>query len=186
LNLYAVGSFGYYRWTSRPTVTVTVDNSAEVLAEGRTVYANNFLVAGTPQTAVSSGIRYRAPKYWFFNVNVNYVDDIFLDFNPERRTADAVEYVEPNSELWQDIVYQTKLPSGYTIDASIGKSFRFQHKYYLNLNLSVSNILDNKEIITGGYEQLRYDVEDKNPDKFPPKLYYLYGRQFFLNISFSF
>ncbi len=185
-NVYAVGSFGYYRWTSRPTVTVTVDNSAEVLAEGRTVYAQNFLVAGTPQTAVSSGIRYRAPKYWFFNVNVNYVDDIFLDFNPERRTADAVEYVDPNSDLWQEIVYQTKLPSGYTIDASIGKSFRFQHKYYLNLNLSMNNILDNKNIITGGYEQLRYDVADKNPYKFPPKLYYLYGRQFFFNLSFSF
>ena len=186
LSAYAVASFGYYRWTSRPQVTVTVDNSAEILAENKTVYVKNFLVAGTPQTAASAGLNYRSAKYWFFGANINYVDDIFLDFNPERRTSEAVEYVVPNSDLWQHIVYQTKLPSGYTIDASIGKSFRFQHKYYLSINLNVNNVLDNKKIITGGYEQLRYDVRDKNPDKFPPKFYYLYGRQFFLNVSFSF
>lgn len=186
LSAYAVGSLGYYRWTSRPKVTITVDNSAEILADNRTVYAKNFLVAGTPQTAASVGLNYRSVKYWFFSLSANYVDDIYLDFNPERRTVDAVEGVQPNSDLWKSIVYQTKLPAGYTLDASIGKSFKFQHKYYLNINLNINNILDNKSIITGGYEQLRYDVADKDPNKFPPKYYYLYGRQFFLNVSFSF
>jgi len=185
LSAYAVGSFGYYRYTSRPTVTVTVDNSAEILAQNKTVYVLGFLEYGTPQTAGSVGLRYRTSSYWFFNVNANYVDDIYLSFNPERRTADAVEYIPEGSDQWNEIVTQTKLPSGYTIDASIGKSFRFDHKYYLNLNASMNNVLDNRNIITGGYEQLRYDIED-GPDKFQPKLFYMYGRQFFLNLSFSF
>ncbi len=186
ISAYGVVSLGYYRYTSRPTVTVTVDNSAEILAANRTVYSMNYLVAGTPQTAGSIGVRYRTTHHWFFNVNANYVDDIYLDFNPERRTADAVDFVVKDSDLWNNIVNQTQLPSGYTIDGSIGKSFRFQHKYYLNFNLNMSNLLNNRQIITGGYEQLRYDVADKDPNKFPPKLYYLYGRQFYLNISFSF
>ena len=185
-SAYGVGSFGYYRWTSRPTVTVTVDNSAEILAENKTFYAQNFLVSGTPQTAGSVGLKYRTSSYWFFNVNANYVDDIYLSFNPERRTTEAVEYVVEDTELWNSIVDQTQLPSGYTIDASIGKSFRIDYKYYISLNLNVNNILNNNKIITGGYEQLRYDVEDKDPNKFPPKLYYLYGRQFYLNLSFRF
>ncbi len=185
-SAYGVSSLGYYRYTSRPTVNVTVDNSAEILAKNKTVYVKNFLVYGTPQTAGSLGLKYRTGSYWFFNVNANYIDDIYLSFNPERRTADAVLYEQQGSDIWNKIVAQEKLPSGYTIDASIGKSFRFDYKYYLNLNLSVNNILDNKDIITGGYEQLRYESENKNPDKFPPKYYYLYGRQFYLNISFRF
>ncbi len=185
-SAYGVTSLGYYRWTSRPTVSVTVDNSAEVLADNKPVYAKNFLVSGTPQTAASVGLRYKTGSYWFFNVNANYVDHIFLSFNPERRTADAVPYEYQGSALWNSIINQERLPKGYTLDLSIGKSFRFDYKYYLNFNLSVNNVLNNKKIITGGYEQLRYDVEDKNPDKFPPKYYYLYGRQFYLNVSFRF
>lgn len=185
LSAYAVASLGYYRYTSRPTVTITVDNNAEILAQNKTVYIQGFLVDGTPQTAGSAGLKYRTGSYWFFGINANYVDDIFLSANPERRTEDAVLFIPENSAEWNAIVDQTKLPSGYTLDASIGKSFRFNHKYYLNLNLNLSNILNNQSIITGGYEQLRYDIED-GPDKFPPKLYYMYGRQFFLNVSFSF
>ncbi|MBN2893621.1 MAG: TonB-dependent receptor [Bacteroidales bacterium] len=185
-SAYAVTSLGYYRYTSRPTVSVTVDNSSEILAEDRTVYVQNFLVDGTPQTAGSFGLKYRSGSYWFFGVNANYIDDTYLSFNPERRTEDAVEYVIPDSDLWNDIILQEKLPSGYTIDASIGKSFRFDYKYYLSINLSANNILDNQNIITGGYEQLRYDVADKDPDKFQPKYFYLYGRQFYLNVSFRF
>lgn len=186
LSAYAVASLGYYRWTSRPTVTITVDNSAEILAKDRVVYANNFLVSGTPQTAASVGLNYKARKYWFFGLNANFVDDIYLDFNPERRTVEAVDGVIPDSELWNNIIMQEKLPSGYTIDASLGKSFRLYHKYFVNMNLNVNNILNNQSIITGGYEQLRYDVTDKDPYKYPAKYYYLYGRQFYLNISISF
>jgi len=186
LNLYAVTSLGYYRYTSRPTVNITIDNSAIPLAEDKIVYANGFLVSGTPQTAGVVGIKWKAPKFWFFDVSANYIDDIYLDFNPERRTAEAVEYVVPGTDLWNNIVNQVELPGGYTIDASIGKSISIKRKYFININLSVNNILNNKSIITGGYEQLRYDVEDKNPDKYPAKYYYMYGRQYYLNLGFRF
>jgi len=56
----------------------------------------------------------------------------------------------------------------------------------LFLNASVSNLLNNKDIITGGFEQLRYDFTGGNPDKFPNKYFYGYGRTFFVNVSFKF
>jgi len=73
-SLFAVASLGYYRWTSRPIVTVTVDNSSEILAQNRTFYADGFLVSGTPQTAGSFGFNYRTSNYWFFSANANYVE----------------------------------------------------------------------------------------------------------------
>ena len=186
LSFIAAGSFGYYHWDSRPVFNVTVDNSSESLAEDETVYAKGFLVSGTPQTVLSAGLNWRAPKRFWVGVNINYVDDIYLSFNPTRRTSEAVEYLEPSDDLFQKIVSQEQLPSGYTVDASFGKSFKIKDDYYLSINLNISNILNNKKIITGGYEQLRFDLDNQNPDKFDPKYYYLYGISSFLNISFRF
>ncbi len=186
LWLYLVGSKGFYQYTSRPKVTITVDNTAEVLAQDKTVYIKNYFVEGTPQTALSAGFRYRSPKYWFFSGNFNYIDDNYLSFNPERRTSDAVAYIPQGSEQWYKIIAEEKLPAAYTLDASIGKSWKIKHKYYVFVSLNLNNILNNKNIITGGYEQLRFDMRTKDPDKFPPKYYYLYGRQYFLNLILSF
>lgn len=186
LTLSGVASVGYYRWTSRPEYTITVDNSSEVYIENETVYADGYLVSGTPQTAFSAGVQYWAPKYWFVGVSGSFLDDRYLSFSPISRTTDALEEVDKDSELYSEIVQQELLDSSFTLDLFAGKSFRIDHKYYINISLNVSNLLDNTDIKTGGYEQLRLDADLENPDKFPPKYYYYYGRQYFLNISFRF
>jgi hypothetical protein len=96
----------------------------------------------------------------------------------------------PGSDMIKTITEQTQLDGGITLDASVGKSFRINN-YFLNLNFSVSNILDNQKLISGGYEQNRIDFNSsltqvENPNKFPPKFYYAYGRTYFLNIGFRF
>ena len=115
----------------------------------------------------------------------NYFDNNYVDFNPERRTSLAISNLGPGDPLIEEITHQQKLPSAFTLDASIGKSWRFGD-YFLNLNFSVSNILDNQDVITTGFEQMRFDFETKNVSKFPPKYFYSYGRNFFLNIGFRF
>ena len=185
LSAVGVTSLGYYRWSSRPIVNVYVDNSSEQLADDKTVYVENYLVSGTPQTVATIGLNYRAPKYIYIGINANYFDHTYLSFNPERRTNEAVEGIIPATDEWSAIVAQERLSKAFTLDANLGKSFKFG-KYFLLVNLNVNNILNNKEIITGGYEQLRYDLEEKNPNKFPSKYYYLYGTQYYLNISFRF
>jgi hypothetical protein len=54
----------------------------------------------------------------------------------------------------------------------------------LGFNASISNLLDNQDLKTGGFEQLRYDRQ--NPDKFPPKFGYMFGRSYFLMLTYSF
>lgn len=184
INVTAVFAYGDHRYISRPNATLSFENGSKTDTT-ELVYLKNFYVPGTPQLASSVGIKYRHPKYWFFNVNANYYDKIYLDFNPERRTEGAVYMLGDGDPLRSTITEQQRLNSGFMIDASLGKSWKIK-QYYINLNLSVNNILNNQSLITGGYEQNRFDFETHNVDKFPPKYYYAYGRNYFLNLSIRF
>ena len=177
-------STGSYIYSSRPTVTISQDNSTELLAENRTVYFENYKIGGMPQTAASVGLKYSSPKFWYVGVNFNYFTDIYLDANPDRRTEEAIEGLVASDPQVDEILAQTKLDNGYTINAFAGKSWRIKGKYYLRLNINVNNVLDTKDLATGGFEQLRYD--SRNVGRFPPKIGYMYGRTYFAMVSFTF
>jgi len=192
LKAVAVVSLGNYRYTNRPTGTRSYDNGS-LPDTTETIYVKNFYVGGSPQFASSLGLRFNK-NYWFIDVNANYYDKIWLDFNPQRRTFKAVTMLGKGDELIDIITDQQQLDGGFTLDASIGKSIRIK-SYFINLNFSISNILDNQKLISGGYEQNRIDLTTsfsplythiENPNKFPPKYYYAYGRTFFLNVGFRF
>ena len=185
ITVSGAASLGQYTWDSRPNVSITRDNDSESLATNETVYVKDYRVDGTPQTALSVGIGYRAPKNWWINIDANYFDNTYLSFNPARRTAEAVEGLDLNSDLVNDILSQERLPSAYTLNLKGGKSWRFD-KYYLSLFAVVNNVLDNQEIITGGYEQLRFDYENKDVNKYPANYFYMYGRTYMLILTLSF
>ncbi|MEZ5082135.1 MAG: TonB-dependent receptor plug domain-containing protein [Bacteroidales bacterium] len=182
-TLFGVLATGKYYYDSRPTATISVDNSAEVLSN-REVYLKNYLVGGFPQTAMSAGVKYFSSSYIFAGVNINYYDNIYIDINPDRRTSEAVQNYAPGVEEGNEIINQERMPSNYTLDANIGKSWRIDYKYYISLNFSVSNLIGIQDFAFGGFEQYRYDPLEIT--KYPPKYFYLYGRQFYLNISFRF
>ncbi len=175
---------GDYFYNSRPNVTIARDNDFEVIADQRLVYLKNYKIGGITHTAASVGLRYDSPRYWFAGINGNYFDNLYIDVNPDRRTADAVKHLITNDPQWEQVLSQEKLDPGYTLDMYAGKSWRIRYNYFLNLNVSVSNLLDTKDFSIGGFEQLRYDAED--PGKFASKYFYLYGRTFFVNLGFRF
>ena len=192
LSINAAAAIGNYRYDTRQRATVTADNSATVLEKNTLVYSKNFYVP-TPQQAYTIGLDYRSPKFWFVNVNFNYFDKMYLDFNPVRRTAAAVNGVEEGSALWHDIIDQTKLKSQYTLDAFAGYSWMMNRRFksmkkrtYLVFNVGVNNILNNKDIVSGGYEQLRFDFAEKNVNKFPDKRFFAYGINYFASVGIRF
>ncbi len=89
---------------------------------------------------------------------------------------------------------QEKLKGGFLLDASVGKLIYLNNrKQQLNINLSFNNILNNKDMITGGYQQGRIGRDNKTSgkpiqsvDKFPNKYYYAWGFNMFLNLGFKF
>ena len=182
-TLVGAAGVGNYVYTSRPTSITTFENGSRPDTT-RTVYSKYFFVGGTPQTASSLGLKY-AHNYWFIDFNVNYFDNLYLDFNPERRTQMAIQNLGEGDPKIDEIVRQEEIKGGFTLDFSLGKSWKIK-SYYLGLNFNVSNLLNNTSLKTGGFEQMRFDFENKNVGKFPPKYFYNYGRTFFLMLSLRF
>jgi uncharacterized protein YnzC (UPF0291/DUF896 family) len=190
LSLNLAGTLGRYFYTSRQNAYVTQDNSQEVLSEGEVIYSKFFKLGGSPQRAATAGFSYRSPKYWFFNVNFNYFDDIWLDINPIRRTTAAVDLLETGSPLYQEVIAQEQLSGQFTMDFFGGYSLKLDKYFggikkptYLYINLGITNLTNNQRFITGGYEQLRFDFDDRRVEKFPNRYSYAYGINYFLSLT---
>lgn len=183
LELTTAIGHGRFLINSRPSTSFVLDNSNETLVEDRTSYMQNYRMGTMPQSAGSVGLRYNSPKYWSVGVNFNYFTDIYLDANPDRRTEAALEKYMTSDPQWSKIIDQTKLDDGYTFNLFAMKSWKIKD-YYIRANFSVNNILNNTEFITGGFEQLRYDSNDI--DRFPPRFSYMFGRNYFVGVSFQF
>ncbi|MCW5907258.1 MAG: TonB-dependent receptor [Chitinophagales bacterium] len=186
----AVASFGRYTYISRPDATITQDNN-QTTVNNETVYAKNFNVAGTPQLALSLGINYRDPKFWFFNIYFNYYDWMWLDFNPSRRTEGAVDLVDPESPQFASIINQQRLKGQFTMDIFAGYSWLLNNQFkdlkkrhFLIFNVGISNVTNNRNFVTGGFEQLRFDYFDKDVNKFAPKYYYGFGATYFISVAY--
>lgn len=192
LSVNAAAAVGRHIYNSRQKATVTVDNSATLVERNTTIYSDNFRVP-TPQAAYTVGLDYRSPKFWFVNVNVNFFDQMYMDFNPIRRTESAISGVDPTTKLWSDIINQQKLPSQYTVDAFAGYSWMMNRRFpsmkkrtFLLFNVGVNNLLNNKEIVSGGFEQLRFDFSQKNTQKFPDRQFFAFGINFFASVGLRF
>ena len=187
-NVHAVAAVGQYIYNSRPHAVITQDNNASVLNEA-TIYAKNFYVAGTPQSAYTLGFSMKTRFYLSAYLNLNYFDNLWIDYNPVRRTLDAVDLVEEDSPQWNAILEQEKAEGGFTMDASVYKSFRlnwFEKPMYFALSVNVTNVLDKQDLVNGGYEQLRFDFLEKDVDAFPSRYYYFSGFNYFINASLRF
>ncbi|MDE5706973.1 MAG: hypothetical protein K2H69_02195, partial [Alistipes sp.] len=86
---------------------------------------------------------------------------------------------------------QEKFKEAYTLNASIGKNWYIRRSYTLGFSLEVKNILNNQNIRTGGYEQMRLQAVKANKEtvayeKFPSKYFYMLGTTYYLNVYFRF
>jgi len=183
LQFTGAATVGDYLFNSRPVATVTRDNSQEIIAEDKVVYFQNFKIGGMPQQAASIGLKYNAPKYWYAGINYNYFADIYLSPNPDRRTQEAITAYGADYPYRNEVIDQTKLDNGNAVNLFCGKSWKFyKNNSYLRVNLNINNVLNNTSFKTGGFEQLRYDAS--NIQRFPNKYGYMYGRTFFIMISY--
>jgi len=175
---------GDYIYSNRPKATITADNTQELIAEDRTIYLKNYDIGGMPQLAGTIGLKYNSPKYWFAGANWNYFDRINLGPNPDRRTEEAVSAFVVTDPQWNETLDVTELDNGYTVNLFGGKSWRLSSGKFLRLFMSVSNVLNNTDFKTGGYEQLRYNPGEIG--KFPPKYGYMYGLTYFAMVTYQF
>ncbi len=198
LSANAVASYGDYRVTNNPKVT-TFDDDFGYRDNWGEAKIKDYKIAGTPQKAYSAGLRYNSPKYWWIGASANYLQDQYLDFSALNKTAAMYtdpatgdNYAGATQEAIDRITAQQKFDDQFMLNANAGKSFIFG-KYRMGISLSVNNIMNNRNYVTGGFEQGRSvnfpeaiaDADRKYPF-FGPKLWYDRGRTFFANVYLRF
>jgi len=191
--LILAGNLGDYRYSNNPTVYINAENGYDILDAGsndikQTVYWKNYFIAGSPQIAGTLGLKFNY-NYWWVNINCNYFDRIFCDLNPERRTSEVLgtfDLTDPaQAEQYRNIAGQTRLTGQFTLDISVSKSWRIK-RYTIGFNINVTNITNNKNLITNAWEQYRYDFKGYSNEKFQNKYYYAFGTTFFAGFNFTF
>jgi len=178
-------SAGKFVYQGRPNYNVMADNEPYISEKG-ILYIDQFPISGLPQLALYNGLAYRSNSNLFLNLSSSYMGNQWLSYNPIRRTYDAAQNL-PSSFNAEQITRPSNLPSAFILDFSAGyscriKKFRDGSAYYLQFFLGVNNLL-NQSIITGGYEQLRFDMPGGNVNKFPNKYYYSPGTLYSLSIK---
>ena len=180
ITLQAAAANGIHTYTNNPTFSIYDDNNAEAYIENQTAYLKNYHVSTGPETVGSLGIRYNDPKNWWVSLNANYLANMYFDVNPYNHTAYGMAHYAEGDGRIEEVLRQDPLSSTFTLDFFGGYSRRYKGYYFL-FTASVNNLLNNKSTVLYGYDQLRFNAAD--PDMFPSKYSYMYGTNFFLNLT---
>ena len=145
-------------------------------------------VAGSPELAASLSINYRTKSYWFFTIEGQAFAGNYLSMSPVYRTQRAVNgpdgIVTPDEVI--NMASQEEFKPVGLMNVSVGKSWYLHYKYNFGFSLSANNILNNRNVRTGGYEQTRLIKSTTAYSRFDSKYFYMPGVNYMLNLYFKF
>lgn len=199
-------AYGQYTYANNPTVSINNDGLAADLIEinpdnmqGATsnfgkAHLKDYKLPGMPQQALSLGLEYRDPKYWWIGANANYLASNYIDVSALLRTDNFLidpetgnQFLEATDARTRQLLKQEKFEDFFLINLTGGKSWKIGNSTF-GFFASVNNVFD-KIYKTGGFEQARnanyrnlnQDVSSGTPS-FGPRYFYGYGRTFFVNL----
>lgn len=150
------------------------------------VLSKDMRESGTPLTAVSLGFSYHRDG-WYIDLSANWYDRIYLSWAQPTRYQSVIikrqmagdELYDNDGNLIREAFAQEKGHGGWMLDGSIGKSIYLRKKGSLSINLSLTNILNNINICTGGYEQSRTNYTKNNSGGYDSRIYYFMPKKFY-------
>lgn len=191
LSVTASGAFSRYNYMNNPIGIRSAQNGA-MEDVTRTTYLKNYHIGGTPQQAYGLALNWAAPGMWFFEVNANYFTGGYVDLAPTRHEQEYLEGLwkyctttEEYADRVAEYTHQDRLKDAFVMNLSIGKMI-YTKFGALNFNLSVNNLLNNRNIQTGGFQESKLDYTDYNLNKFPNRYYYAQGIRIFFNFGVRF
>lgn len=205
VTLSLVGNVARYIYDSNPSVQINFDTAGpedDLIDPGGsidlgTANLKGLKLAQGPQTALSIGVEYRSPQYWWFGTTANYLANSYINLSTITRTQSFLldpdtgePFPEATEEAVAELLQQQPLEPIYLLNLVGGKSW-LVNKKYISLFISINNLF-NTEFKTGGYEQSRNgnfgQMQQDNlsgTPSFGPKYWYGYGRTIFLNAAIS-
>lgn len=197
LNVKGLGTISDAKYTNNSNVSY-IRSDGQKTGDGKMnkddiCLNKNMRESGTPLTAASLDLSYHN-KGWFVDLICNWYDRIYLAYSPITRYQSdfSDKDGDGNPEIPDGALDQAKGKGGFMLDFNVGKSMFLKKGRSISINLMLNNILNNRKICTGGYEQNRKDL-DENGDairtyKFAnnPIKFYAYGINGMLNITYKF
>ncbi len=194
LSVDLIGSMADAKYMKNTDVSYIL--STEGTETHETLYNKGMHEASTPLTVGSIGLNYSISGWWF-NLKGNYYDRIYLSYSPSLRyESTLIRSGAVDNDDSFIIPEQSKGHGGFMLDGSIGHQFRIAHNP-LSVNLMLTNMLNNRKLVSGGFEQSRssYTTDQAtgevattrtyNFQKNPMK-YYVQGFNFMLNLNYRF
>lgn len=200
LNFDFIGTAAQYYYDNNPMGVMNSTNGNIVNQQERALMKDLY-IGGVPQVIGTIGINYFI-DYWFLSMNINGFGMNHIDPAPIRRLASNYVGVMPQEvidklpegpgretaqkqyDAFSSMTTQERFPGGCTVDLSIGKIIYLPGRQQINFNASVQNLLNKRDIRTGGYEQGRINL--RYPENFGNKHFYMQGINFFINASYLF
>ncbi|MEZ4858985.1 MAG: carboxypeptidase-like regulatory domain-containing protein [Flavobacteriaceae bacterium] len=167
----AAASVGQNIYTNNPTIYLSGDDydydPADGFVEGndltargkRTVFLENYHVAGGPERAYQIGFEYRDPDFWWVGATTNYFSNAYVDISTLRRSedfsldTDLQVFANYDTEVAKGLLQQEQLDDYFLVNIVGGKSWKIKD-YYVGFFATINNVL-NQEYKTGGFEDSR-------------------------------
>lgn len=201
LDFKAMGTISEAKYTDNAKVRYMMSTGGEY--DNTSIYSKDMRESGTPLTATSLGFAYHM-NGWFIDLSANWYDRIYLSWSMPLRYESTLKtqgMITTGVDENGNIVTKAEVPAqsmghgGWMVDGSIGKNM-YLKKGSLSINLSLTNILNNVKICTGGYEQARQSYTVNNDGSMSgtrtydfyrnTKKYYAYGTNGMLNVTYKF
>lgn len=206
VTISAAASVSKFIYANNPFVSINFDTAGleedliNIEGEEELGIANikNLRLAQGPAHAISLGVDYRDPKFWWAGISLNRLAENYIAISPITRTASfkldpdsGAAFPNATDENIEKMLNQKPLPEVYLLNLICGKSWIWGKKY-ISLFLSISNLMDS-EFKSGGFEQSRngnygqvYRDQLSGRPSFGPKFWLGNGRTYFLNFSINF
>ncbi len=200
LDIKGLATVSEAKYANNANVRYMLSNDAKYYDD--IVVNKNMREGGTPLSAYSIDLAYHS-NGWYIDLIGNYYDRIYLYYTPVSRyysnfpiakDVNGNTLVDENNKPLRDISTvpsQAKGKGGFMLDASIGKSI-YIGKHQMSINFMLTNILNNRKIVTGGMEQNRQSYDDSGETIRTynfinnPKKFYVNGINGMLNITYKF
>lgn len=180
-------SIGRHTYDSNPDVTIINDVTRHTIVTGSSSYLKGYNLTTSPRHAVMGELRYHSWG-WVASVSGSYMGGRYVDISPLRRMERAYG-LAGSTEKYHDFISQEKLGDAFVMNVFLLRSFRIGGGS-LTAVASVNNALGNRDIVYGGYEQMRIAKSGSAPNlnwkPFDTKYLYSYGRTYYVSLSYSF
>lgn len=190
-NLSLLGAVAWARNTYASDMTAEIQEflSGDIVSTGTVSRVEGLRVDDSPQFVSRLELKYRGMNMFNVSLGASFMADNYISISPVQRNDVSIAATS-SPENQAELMWQEEFPAALTLDLSLSKTFELGNHNYLSFFLTVSNLLDKRDIIYSGYEQNRlYSVgDDVNSSWAAPdsKYYYGYGRTMYMSINFKF